>query len=101
MKPSVIQKINVRNMQSYKGTGNEVPNQFVITAETKNGCVRVFQSYDTVIAVKDENGKVTLDKNNWDYSQTTSHYRNQFLRENTAETRRKIEQGIYQLANLN
>jgi hypothetical protein len=101
MKPSVIKKINVRNMQSYKGTGNEVPNQFVITAETKNGCVRVFQSYDTVIAVKDENGKVTLDKNNWDYSQTTSHYRNQFLRENTAETRRKIKQGIYQLANLN
>lgn len=101
MKPSVIKKISVRNMPSYKGTGNEVANQFVITAETKNGCVRVFQSYDTVIAVKDENGKITLDKNNWDYSQTTSHYRNQFLRENTTETRRKIEQGIYQLANLN
>ena len=101
MKPSVIQKINVRNMQSYKGTGNEVANQFVITAETENGCVRVFQSYDTVIAIRDENGKITLDENNWDYSQTTAHYRNQFLRENTAETRRKIEQGIYQLANLN
>ena len=101
MKPSVIKKINVRNMCSYKGTGNGVPNQFVITAETKNGCVRIFQSYDTVIAVKDENGKVTLDKNNWNYSNTTSKYRNQFLRENTADTRRKIEQGIYQLANLN
>ena len=101
MKPSVIQNVHVKNMESYKGTGDEVANQFVITIDTDKGRVRVFQSYNSVIAMRDENGKITLDENKWDYSQTTSRYRNQFLRENTAETRRKIQQGIYTLADLN
>lgn len=101
MKPSVIKKFHVRNMTSYKGTGDTVANQFEITVETNKGRVRVFQSYNTVIAMKDEDGNVTLDKNNWEYSTTTARYRNQFLCEKTAVTRRKIEAGIYQLANLN
>ena len=101
MKPAVIQKINVRNMTSYKGTGDEVANQFVINVETENGCVRIFQSYNSVIAIKDENSKVTLDVNLWDCSATTARYRNQFLCEDTAETRCKIKAGIYQLADLN
>lgn len=101
MKPSVIQNVHVKNMESYKGTGDEVANQFVITIDTDKGRVRVFQSYNSVIAMRDEDGKITLDKNKWDYSQTTSRYRNQFLRENTAEIRRKIQQGIYTLADLN
>lgn len=101
MKPSVIKNVHVKNMDSYKGTGDEVANQFVITVNTDKGCVRVFQSYSSVIAVRDEDGKITLDENKWDYSQTTARYRNQFLRENTAETRRKIQAGIYQLADLN
>lgn len=101
MKPSVIQNVHVKNMESYKGTGDEVANQFVITIDTDKGRVRVFQSYNSVIAMRDEDGKITLDENKWDYSQTTSRYRNQFLRENTAEIRRKIQQGIYTLADLN
>lgn len=101
MKPSVIKNVHVKNMESYKGTGDEVANQFVITVDTDKGRVRVFQSYNSVIAIRDENGKITLDENKWDYSQTTSRYRNQFLCENTAETKRKIKAGIYQLADLN
>ncbi len=101
MKPAEIEKYKVCNMPSYKGTGDVVANQFVITINTNKGTKRIFQSYDTVIAVRDEDGKITLDENSWDYSQTTSRYRNKFLCENTAETRRKIKNGIYQLANLN
>lgn len=101
MKPSVIENVHVENMESYKGTGDVVPNQFVITVDTDKGRVTVFQSYNSVIAMRDEDGKITLDENNWDYSQTTARYRNRFLCENTAETKRKIKAGIYQLADLN
>lgn len=101
MKPAEIEKYGVSNMSSYKGSGNVVPNQFVITINTDKGTKRIFQSYDTIIAVRDEGGNITLDKNNWEYSKSTSRYRNKFLNENTAETRRKIEQGIYTLENLN
>ena len=101
MKPTEIAKYKVCNMSSYKGTCKTVPNQFVITIETDKGTKRIFQSYDTVIAVRDENGNITLDENNWNYSKTTAHYRNKFLYENTAETRRNIKKGVYQLANLN
>jgi len=54
-----------------------------------------------VIAVIDEEGNVTLDRYKWDYSVTTGRYRNQFLGEDIRETRKKIEQGIYTLADLN
>lgn len=101
MKPTEIEKYKVRNMSSYKGSGDVVANQFLITIETDKGTKSIFQSYDTVIAVRDEDGKVTLDKNNWEYSATTSRYRNQFLREKTDETRRKIKNGVYKLDNLN
>lgn len=101
MRPAKIEKYKVCNMPSYKGTGDVVPNQFVITIETDKGTKRIFQSYDSIIAVRDEDGKITLDEKYWDYSKATAHYRNNFLCENTAETRRKINNGVYQLANLN
>lgn len=74
-----------------------VANQFIIT--TSDG--EYFQSYQTVIALRDKSGKVTLDKNNWDYSRTTGKYRNAFLREGIADTRKKIKSGEYALADLN
>jgi|TARA_R100000479_G_scaffold54981_1_gene26072 hypothetical protein len=46
-------------------------------------------------------GKVFLDKNYWDYSTTTGKYRNAFLGENIAETRKKIKSGEYILVDLN
>ena len=74
-----------------------VPNQFCI--RTENGTY--FQSYDSIIAYRDNEGKITLDKISWDYSKTTGKYRNLFLGENKKETERKIKNGIYKLANLN
>ena len=95
-----MKKIKVRNMQS--SNGNAIPNQFII--DTVNGKIRqtVFQSYQSVIAVKCfHTGITALDKNTWDYSVTTGKYRNQFLGESIAETRKKIESGEYKLADLN
>ena len=79
------------------GNGNVVPNQFVINANGE----RIFQSYDSVIAIVRNDGSVVLDKEKWDFSVTTSSYRNQFLGEGIDETRRKIKEGIYTLENLN
>ena len=75
---------------------NVIANQFIITIDG----IRYYQSYDSIIA-KDDNGQITLDEYYWNYSRTTGKYRNIFLGENTAETRRKISEGIYKLANLN
>ena len=87
--------ITVRNMTSSKG--NLVPNQFVI--RTSNA--RIFQSYSSTIAKILNSGKVFLDEYYWDYSRTTGKYRNQFLNENMADTRKKINNGEYILKDLN
>jgi hypothetical protein len=71
-------------------------NQYVI----KSDGARIFQSYDTIIAIKTD-GMVILDKDNWDYSRTTGKYRNKFLNENKEETLKRIEAGRYLLADLN
>ena len=78
--------------------GNSIANQFIIRTSEKT----VFQSYDSVIIEKDLNtGKITLDEYYWDYSKTTGKYRNMFLDEKKSETQKKIDLGIYKLANLN
>ena len=86
----------VRQMTS-SSSGNPVANQFVIY--TNYGTY--FQSYNSVIALRDNNGKITLDDYYWDYSRTTSKYRNEFLGEGTVDTRAKIDSGEYELADLN
>ena len=88
-------KLKVKNMMS--NNGNFVPNQFEIS--TSEG--RYFQSYDSIIVFIDNDHKVFLDKNDWDYSRTTGKYRNMFLGEGTQDTRRLIETGEYKLINLN
>ena len=89
-------KIKVKQMTSNR-SGRSVANQFIIyTSEGK-----YFQSYDSIIAFKDNEGNVTLDDYTWDYSRTTGKYRNEFLGEYIADTRGKIESGKYKLANLN
>ena len=70
--------------------GRPVVNHFVITDD--NG-TRYFKSYNSII-VKIENGKATLGKH-WNYSVTTSKYRNQFLRETTKQTQAKLDSGEY------
>ena len=89
-------KIKVRNMIS--NAGNSVPNQFIIT--TDEG--KYFQSYYSTIAFKPfGDDKIELDKDTWDYSNTTSKYRRMFLNEGIDETRAKIESKEYKLTNLN
>ena len=60
-----------------------------------------FQSYDSLICMRDSKGRIFLDEDKWDYSRTTGKYRNRWLGENIAETRKKIKLGIYTLVNLN
>ena len=92
-----MKKINVENMSS--SNGNAVANQFIIY----DGKNTYFQSYNTIIAMYPnyDNTKIKLDKNSWNYSVTTGKYRNQFLGEKIAETRKKIKSGEYKLVNLN
>jgi len=76
-----------------------IANQFKIVMQ--NG-LEVFQSYETIICIKDpRNNEIYLDKNSWDYSNTTSRYRKLYLNEDTKTTREKIKKGIYILEDLN
>lgn len=105
--------MKVRNMISNKGT--TVPNQFIITDDEGN---KFFQSYDSIIVKKPTvtcNScpiktackeycnlvKIQLDSKYWNYSNTTSKYRNIFLNETKKETEAKIKSGEYILCNLN
>ena len=95
-----LEKIHVRNCDSVNSYGT-AHNQFIITIKSKKGRKRIFQSYYTTIAIEDENGQIWLDKCMWDCSTTTGKYRNRFLGEKIAETRKKIKSGEYKLADLN
>ena len=76
--------------------GRKVPNQFIIT----DGNVYTFQSYDSVVAVVDfDNSTITIG-GNWNYSTTTSRYRNKFFEtlglyemSDTASIREAIKNG--------
>lgn len=97
--------MKVQNMTNDKGRA--IPNQFIITNAaidiigfgTQFDCV-VFQSFDSVICVRSHH-RIYLDEKYWDYSNPTGKYRNQFLGESIAETRKKIASGEYILCNLN
>lgn len=55
--------------------GRKVPNEFII----ENGNIYTFQSYNSVIAVVNfDNSTITLG-GDWNYSTTTSRYRNKFF----------------------
>ena len=95
-----MKTIEVTQMNSIR-TGRPVANQFIIYTN-KNV---YFQSYDSIIAKKQRGflGKTTLDKNYWDYSQTTLKYLKSFLGTDKSkkEIERDIKQGVYKLSNLN
>jgi hypothetical protein len=87
--------MNVQNMTNRNG--GKVANQFIIQAP--DGLY--FQSYSTVIAFQDMSGKLHLDRDRWNYSNTTSKYRNIFTGLTTKETERRIKSGEIILMNLN
>ena len=90
-------KVKVQQMESPR-SGRPVANQFIIY--TNKGSY--FQSYKTIIAFRERHtGKTFLDSNYWDYSRTTSRYRNEFLNETTKETRQRIKDKEYKLKDLN
>ena len=86
----------VENFKSNR-SGNPIANQFRITLQ--NGA-EIFQSYNSIVAVK-VNGLTFLDRTCWDYSNTTSRYRKEFLNEDTKTTKQKIKDDVYILMNLN
>ena len=104
--------MTVENMTS-NNTERKIPNQFIIYNVTKELSFTednnnyhgfftgvMFQSYKSNIVFK-ASGKIFLDSYYWDYSKTTSKYRNQFLGETKKETEKKISSGIYILTDLN
>ena len=100
--------MKVSNMTSSRG--NAVPNQFVITTEGRGSLGNftkreVFQSYESIIAEitvwPDGQTRILLDADKWDYSSTTSKYRNQFTGLTTAQTKAGIAAGSIKLVNLN
>ena len=89
-------RYKVKNMLS--NSGNKIANQFVINTRNKE----IFQSYNTIIAIIDyKNNKTYLDRSSWNYSNTTSKYRNIFLNEKTKDTLKKIKNKEYILKDLN
>ena len=88
--------MKVYNMVSSKG--NKIANQFIINDEYNN---ELFQSYNSIVAKRYTNGMIELDKKYWDYSRTTSKYRNMFLNETNQETNFKVKIGVYKLVDLN
>lgn len=80
--------------------GRKVENQFVIFTPEAT----FFQSYNSIIVkttFEDGKRKIYLDKNKWDYSKTTSKYRNQFLGKTTKEIENAIKNGEIELIDLN
>lgn len=82
--------------------------QLIVTDKSESGNkVVYFESYNTVIAkqIYDDIGayvvETFLDEKYWNYSSTTSKYRNIFLGETTKETEKKIKSGHYKLTDLN
>jgi len=90
-----INNVKVKSMISSRG--NEVPNQVKI--ETPEGVY--FQSYKSIVAVIRLNGEIELDKKYWDWSVTTSKYRNSFLDMKTKDIKKAISVGEIVLTDLN
>ena len=99
--------MRVSNMESSRG--NLVPNQFELTGlpagtyydgNERLGSGNAFQSYSSMIAYVELGTRIYLDVNYWDYSRTTSKYRNAFLNMNTGEIKAGIKDGSIKLINL-
>ena len=70
-----MNNFNFRVEQMINNNNNPAANQFVIYGEGK----KIFQSYDSIIAVVDYNNKTIELGEDWNYSRTTSKHRNIFF----------------------
>lgn len=109
LKLSDIRGIKVEHLSSSKG--NKIPNQIEITLTLdEKGTIRLFQSYDTIIAAVCYVGihypYVFVDFK-YNYSTTTSKYRNMFFANTcsyyatTIALEKAIKDGIVKVIDLN
>ena len=68
---------NIRVEQMINDKGNSAANQFVIYGDN----VKVFQSYNSVVAIVNYETKTVSLTDAWDYSMTTGKHRNIFFRD--------------------
>ena len=87
--------MKVNNLTSRNG--NLVINQFEIYHNEES----FFQSYNTIIAKIDKNGKTILDTYALEYSRTTSKYLFQFLGYDRKEIQNRIKNKSITLKDLN
>jgi len=85
-------KVIVEQMANIHHSGNQ---HYII----KVGKKTYFQSYHTLIAIVND-GRITLNRNYWNYSKTTAAYRNRFLGLTTKETEKMIANGDIKLRTL-
>ena len=88
--------MKVSNMKSPNGT--KVANHFIIhdaQIDTGEGYMSgtMFQSYESNIAFVPYDGDVIYLGENWDYSRTTSKYRNIFLGIDTIQLKARVADG--------
>ena len=79
-------------VQNVNNNGREVPNQFEIFYG-ENNKHKIFQSYNSLI-IKWENGIIVEVGKNWDYSKTTSKYRNLLTGMNKKSFEKKLNEGF-------
>lgn len=116
--------LKVKNMKSH--AGNDVPNQFIITAnnvsvifdtkqdfcnDTEYKCAdgkyqyeisscSVFQSYNALVCIRDYVGRIFIDERYYQYSKTTSKYLSQFLGMDSKEIAKAIKDGKIYLCEI-
>ena len=88
MKSETKKGVNMKVRNITSSNGNKIANQFEIIDNENN--IIYFQSYKSIIVKHDMDlNQVYLDSHYWDYSTTTSKYRNIFLGEKKKETQKK------------
>jgi len=87
----------IENLTSSRG--KKIVNQFIITNEEG----QFFQSYESIIAFKpnDPMEPILLDCKYWNFSSTTSKYRNQFLKCESKDIKKMTKDGDIIFVNLN
>lgn len=70
-------EMNFKVEQMINNNSNPAANQFVIYAENK----KIFQSYDSIIAIVDYEKKTVTLGEDWNYSKTTGKHRNIFFKD--------------------
>lgn len=93
---------NTTNLGMLNKSGKAIANQHVLLIHFGNDFAKVFQSYNTVIAIEWQN-YIILDTKALEYSSTTTKYLKQFIKDDVSkkDIQKRIDDGFYPTANLN